>query len=113
MLFNRDAYGLPAFRETVLKVRYGQHSLARAREKGIVLPATVAISKATVVEIDDVENKFTIRLTHDAKRDIVLVVLSDGFVKTVWLNDKADNHRTLNKAPYSRVPNVPTHTIKG
>lgn len=104
MLYHRNAYGLPEFESRVLNVRHGRHTLDRAKEKGINLPNTVEISEKTVIEIDTSEGeKYTVRFHHDAKNDIVMVVMGDGFVRTAWLNAKNDRHRTLDKSRYSRL----------
>lgn len=106
MIFHRDAYGLPKFRERDMELRYGRHALDRAAEKGIVLPLKISLTLKSVVEIDltEQEPKYTIRVPYNHLNDAVFVVFKSGFCKTVWLNRKTDRHGTLDKSRYSRVP---------
>lgn len=91
----------------MVRLRYGTHARqeAFADRYGILdLPETIDIRKADIVEIGVTGNtvtKIVARIPHDEKKDIVIVFLpADGFVKTVWANEKNDNHKSLNKSKY-------------
>jgi hypothetical protein len=88
-------YGSHARREAMLD-RYGL----------IELPDSIDLADWTVIEIGVQHGevtKYVLRSSLDTKRDLVLVVRPNGFVKTVWTNLKDDVHRTLNTARYERV----------
>jgi hypothetical protein len=40
------------------------------------------------------------RVNYDDKNDLIIVMVDGGRVKTVWLNSKADKHRTLDRTKY-------------
>lgn len=53
--------------------------------------------------------KMAVRFPYNDKLDIVLVISpSDGFVRTVWANEKGDTHKTLNLYKYAD-PNSRKH----
>ena len=110
MVYNVKAFGLPkmklADRETILQ--YSTHAKREALNDkfGVcTFPKTVNFAKVQVVEVEVLDNhitKFVIRGSMDSSRDLLLVVNPDGFVRTMWINLKSDNHRTLNVNNYSR-----------
>lgn len=71
-------------------------------------PRSVKLIYEDVIEAniqDDVAVKIVVRLSLDAKRDIVLVLNQPNtqrraFVRTLWLNLKSDQHATLDSAKY-------------
>lgn len=89
-------YGYHA-REEALQDRFGE----------ITLPTFATLYKSQIVEIGVDGNtltKIVSRQPHDDNHDIVIVFNpNDGFVRTVWLNHKNDNHKTLDKSKYRRV----------
>ncbi|QDJ96236.1 hypothetical protein Xoosp13_49 [Xanthomonas phage Xoo-sp13] len=91
----------------VIKLRYGGHAREEAmldKYGNIKLPDVVDVRKGDVVEVgvtNNVVTKMVVRFHYDDRRDIVLVINpSDGFVRTVWANDKNDKHKSLNRAKY-------------
>lgn len=55
-------------------------------------------------EIENGSIKFALRMNYNDRCDIILVILkgrSGWTVKTVWLNLKSDNHKTLAKKAYA------------
>lgn len=50
--------------------------------------------------------KYVVRVSYDETRDVTIVIATNpknknhAFVKTAWLNDKQDVHKTLNKIKY-------------
>ena len=48
--------------------------------------------------------KVLARLPYDAQYDILVAFIPDrSFVKTGWLNDKNDNHYTLDESKYTKI----------
>lgn len=91
-------------------LQYGTHAREEAlqdRFGEITLPNFAELYRAQIVEIGVVNNKLNkivARQPHCENFDIVIVFLPhNGFVKTVWLNHKNDNHKTLDKSKYMRV----------
>lgn len=112
MIYNSS---LPNFPQAVRNIpsktfnpKYSSHAVEASgndRYGKINLPSTVTFSGKDIFEIE-IENgraiKFGIRVNYNEQYDLVLIVKEDsGIVKTVWLNDKSDNHQTLNKKRYS------------
>lgn len=92
-----------AKKTTALIPYYGKHAKDRAFQKRVVLPNNILLHQWKIIEAEIVNekvNKIVIRQTLDITSDIVMVVLADGFVKTVWWNDKNDRHFTLNRSLY-------------
>lgn len=106
--YNRALTVLPAhsarFTGTFRAV-YDNHALRAARDDRygqIFLPQTLDIEASQIVEVETVNNravKAVARLPYNDKLDLVLVICDpmDGeiYVKTVWLNQRDDNHATL------------------
>lgn len=89
----------------IIKLTYGSHARDRSSERYIPnLPNVIDLRKADLFEIGVVGrtvSKLGFRYPYDEKNDLVMMVgTKDGFVRTVWLNDKNDHHRTLNKSQY-------------
>lgn len=105
-LYHRDVW-MPFTLSFATMLRYSRHALteaARDRYGSLSLPQTIGTHEADVIEVE-VKNgkpyKALLRREHDAKRDICLVVLlEDGFVKTVWCNLRTDAHKTLDRSKY-------------
>jgi len=91
-----------------LSLTYSRHALAESindRYGIIVLPQKLNVENATLIEIEvemNVVVKSVYRIPLDAERDLVLVVLRDGYVKTVWVNKRNDVHRSLDRSKYRR-----------
>lgn len=90
-----------------VRLKYGSHSREAAltdRYGNITLPRSVDVRKGDMFEIGvtgNVITKLAVRFAYDQQHDLTIVINTrDGFVKTVWLNDKGDTHRTLNHSKY-------------
>lgn len=73
----------------------------------IELPNKINLATTKIVEIEICDStarvlKLVVRQNYSAALDLVLVVNPNGFVRTVWLNETQDTHKTLNRAKYSR-----------
>lgn len=117
--FNTDAYGIPeSLRLSVsrlalnaLPLRYTRHAMSEAvADKYGVLPATAFPRALSLVgwqlveaeEVDGKLSKFVVRRPVDACRSLVLVVMVDGTVRTLWTNLNSDSHKTLDKSKFAR-----------
>lgn len=103
-----DNLTMPRGFNPVVRLRYGGHSRQAAFEDryGILkLPSEVDLRKGETVEVGTVGNvvtKLVMRFPHDDKIDLVMVIQpADGFVRTVWANEKNDQHKTLNRSKYA------------
>lgn len=88
-------------------LKYSRHSMARAEQKGFVLPPWVNWADGTVVETlvsDGVVEKRVVRFPYYNDNDIVLVIQPDGFVRTAWLNARSDKHATLDTSKFVPKP---------
>lgn len=98
------------------KLEYGSHAKREAKNDRygtIQLPATLNLDEYKLIEIgvttqngrNKVE-KMLYRGKLDSERDLCIVVIPSGnkhepwFVKTVWVNETSDLHRTLNPKKY-------------
>jgi len=112
-LFHAEVFMPERFRRPIFegRLRYGAHALSEAtrdRYGDIPLPEFFEACKAKLIEVEfDVDHnnvcKQVWRQPLDDKRDIVLVMGRDGFVRTVWVNLRTDKHRTLDRAKYVRA----------
>lgn len=103
-----DNVNLPRGFTPVIRLNYGGHAREEAmadRYGQIDLPHTIDIRKGDIFEIGVTGNtvtKIAVRMPYNDKLDITLVInTKDGFVRTVWANDKNDQHKTLNRAKYA------------
>ena len=100
----------------VYGLKYSQHAIQAAQDDRYgkidlkLLPNSVRIEKNQIIEVetDDLTGqirKFVIRKPYDQTRDVIIVFLvPDGVVKTVWFNLRSDVHRTLNMTRYASAP---------
>ena len=100
---------------------YTPHAKRAVREEG-VMPADLPARLPGDLEVIEVEvqggyiQKWVLRIPNwktlvqwdntRADYDLVLAVLLDGTVKTVWLNAKGDTHRTLQRHRYTAPSRV-------
>lgn len=100
--------------EGTYDLHYGNHArqAARADRYGDVtdlLPDELNTRQAKVVEAEIVGRrviKIVYRIRLDSTRDLCLVVNSHQnpfFVRTVWVNESTDRHRSLDKTRYSNL----------
>lgn len=90
------------------RLTYGHHARRAAvddRYGYIQLPEMFTAQGAQLIEVEVADDGKTVikqvwRKPLDRVRDIVLVITSEGFVKTVWINLRSDKHRTLDRSKY-------------
>lgn len=112
MLFHRDVF-MPTELKFKLNFKnepltYSRHAIMAAQTdrymlNGIKLKSYISFSFKDVVEAEIINNKIAklvVRLSYDLNYDITYVLLPGGKVKTVWLNKKTDQHKTLNVNNY-------------
>lgn len=90
-----------ALRYTVHAFREAQHEHIETR-----LPCTIPHGYQ-LIEVETLgqrPTKWTVRVPLDTERDLVLVIHHNYQVRTVWVNARTDQHDTLNRARYDRVP---------
>lgn len=92
----------------LLRLRLSAHAKQRAKQYKVNPPRTIELKKFNVFEIE-VEDGFVVKIVgrtkYDQQRDIILAILlkeKEAFVKTLWLNHKGDNHKSLNTSKYER-----------
>ena len=108
-LYHKDI-GLPIaaskFRIGNIPLVYSLHAMFEAKKDRydvINLPKMLDTNSATVIELEIKNkriNKIVFRVNYSAVFDLVVVLSSSMYVKTVWLNKKTDQHKTLNKTLY-------------
>lgn len=110
--FHADVY-MPESMRTPIHLgplRYGRHAREEAKQDrfgSFELPERLNLDEARLIEaVYDSAAEACIkqvwRQPLDDRRDIVLVVVPRGFVKTVWINLRTDKHRTLRRENYFR-----------
>ena len=110
MLFHAEVFMPEVARRPVYEgpLHYRQHAQDEARKDRygrIALPCEFRAAGARLVEAEVVAEtervvKQVWRQPLDELRDLVLVLNPDGFVRTVWVNLRADTHRSLDKTKY-------------
>lgn len=99
--------GIPQSLQTGLNGRrlsYSSHAQEEARKDNVKLPTRLP-TEAVLVEVETVNGvavKYLYRYRYDAQQDLVLAITTDGHVKTVWVNQAKDLHRTLDTRKYAR-----------
>lgn len=114
MLYHRDIYLPPELvkqfdgRKFILDLtRHAIQAAAHDRYGAITIPRVVSVVGTEIVEAEielDKVRKIVLRQSYDETRDLILVLVPDGMrarVKTVWLNLKADTHKTLRADVYA------------
>jgi len=91
-------------------LEYTRHALEEAQKDRygtIKLPRAIEMSACEVIEAEVVNgalNKILVRAPLDEERDICIALLPQSCkVKTVWVNVRADCHRTLDKSKYINI----------
>ena len=105
MLFHADVFMPPCAKAPayVGPLQYGRHALDEAKRDRygeIQLPpefhkAGAKLIEAEVLTATDTVVKQVWRQPLDEQRDLVLVISSSGYVRTVWVNLRSDKHATL------------------
>jgi hypothetical protein len=115
-LYNKGAFGLPkmVLPNGAVVLTYSGHARTAAMQpdrfgigEKINLPKSIDMQDCEVVEAEMQKGKLTpekivVRYPYSDSLDLVMPMHLDGFVRTVWLNDKNDKHHTLNKSRYAR-----------
>jgi hypothetical protein len=89
-----------------LRLTYSSHAKRAALDDRLTrVPATLP-AIFTVIEVEVVNKrptKWVVRIpaAPNEQRDLILVVQPDGFVRTIWTNDKNDTHKTLKRWLYT------------
>lgn len=110
LLFHKDVFAPAAvFRSPgVMRVRYGHHAVSAAEtdrygDLSRHLRPYVDLDEAEIVEVEVTDghiSKRVIRVPLPNDLVLVLVVMADGFVKTVWGNLATDTHKTLDRSKF-------------
>lgn len=114
MLYHREVYWpiqieriSPKGNIPLIYTRHAEYAAKTDRYGKITLPDFLNCDKSLCFEceINNEEKKFVYRTHYDAKYDLVIVIMKSKVVgwvvKTVWLNLKSDNHKTLAKKNYA------------
>jgi len=113
VLYHFQVYIPPALKEsTIYRLRYSKHATNAALQdrycckmKVFKLPEVLNTEKALLVEVglhsENQVSKRVYRTRANSTLDLVLVVLPDGLVKTVWFNSRSDRHPTLDRSRYA------------
>ncbi len=106
-VFLPKRFKAPCFRGKLSYSLHAKTEAANDRYGAIKLPEMFdpIASNAQLIEVEAGVDAGTIqkqvwRQALNAEQDIVLVVQPDGFVRTVWINLKTDQHATLNSSKY-------------
>ena len=110
-LYHKDII-LPPLKlmDAYLELNYTLHAIKSAendRYEEINLPSAINFAMVEVIEIeildDDVE-KMIVRQKYSKEYDLILVIMPRYMkVKTVWLNEVEDTHKTLNQSKYRKT----------
>lgn len=111
-LYHSDVF-LPvpesAFKFGMVPLTYSRHAKFAAlddRYGQINLPPVLNTDKAKLVEIEVKTGrivKIVYRAEYSSEFDIVFAIAVGGYVKTVWLNMRADTHQSLRAKEYRKI----------
>lgn len=94
---------------TLSRLVYSNHAKQAAlndRYGKINCPISLNTDTAQVIEVEAEGNiviKVVYRIPYSSQYDLCLAVIPrQSFVKTVWLNDKCDLHKTLDMSKYEK-----------
>lgn len=101
---------------SILRLKYTKHALAAAAADryGISnsdLPRILDLGDPdlSIIEVALLphrQKKYTVRYPLPNNIDLVLVVVDDGWVRTLWGNRRNDTHDTLNRKKYVQPPTL-------
>lgn len=102
-----DGFIAPKGRVALDWTRHAEHARNSDRYGDIPAFRTATLDNLTVIEVG-VENNRVVKIVYRGcfteNYDVVMVLIPRGrqpwTVKTVWLNDKADLHKTLDRSKY-------------
>lgn len=100
----------PIFKGELKYTRHAQEAAQTDRYGLISLPKEVNFDNGLLIEAEAIKEasgklfcfKQVWRVQYDETRDLCLVVTNEGAVKTVWINERNDSHRTLKRYLYAR-----------
>lgn len=109
LIFHKDVFVPAALANYVasfnIYLKYSKHCLEREYIR--FKPSNISLKNFVEIEAEKPLRilKVVVREHYDEYDDLVLVIIPDlnykiGFVKTVWLNEKTDTHKTLNRSRY-------------
>jgi len=104
-IFIPESLKKPVFEGELRYTRHAQHAAESDIYGEVALPRYFQAEGAKLIEVETelgVPVKQLWRQKLDDKRDLILVITSEGSVKTVWINLLSDNHRTLDRTKYQR-----------
>ena len=121
MLYHKEI-GLPdtlSLPVGVYKLKYSRHAQLSAKtdrygdfSDSLRFHQSIDTSKASIIEVETFDNVkpnkivYRLPLTGWPGYDIVIVVIpGEWVVKTVWINETSDRHKTLNRSKYASLPN--------
>lgn len=94
----------------VVTLEYSRHAQRAADDDRYGMIPVLPILNLGLCEVIEVEiagrrvEKMVLRTGLDAHNDVVVVVIpktpNHYFVKTVWINEKNDDHKTLDRSRY-------------
>ena len=110
-LFHRDVFApeeVFATNGAVIKVTYGPHALSAAAKDRYgdlrgYLPQWLDREEVEVIEVEVARGEISkrgVRFQVADNLDLVMVVQSDGFVRTVWGNLHDDTHKSLDRSKF-------------
>lgn len=109
-LYHKDIF-LPKINlsDKIVKVNYSHHAIEAAyndRYEEIILKDAYNFSKSDIIEVE-IKNKKIVKIVarfdYNNNYDLIIVIIPQGkIIKTVWLNDKNDLHKTLNRSKYNK-----------
>lgn len=92
----------------VLELNYTRHALNAAnndRYGRVNLPRKINTDNAKTIEVEVTDNyvtKIVYRIHYNDRYDLCVVVGVECRVYTVWMNERNDGHRTLNRTKYDK-----------
>lgn len=96
----------------VRELRYSGHALSASQDDRygqMELPQQVNMADVYVFEAEEIRRgqltKVVFRVEYNERLDMVVAAIPERgglFVKTVWFNERRDNHKTLDRSKYQR-----------
>jgi len=98
---------------------YSLHAVEKLREYKVTNePVKIKLTKENIVELTTINNtaieSAVVRLLYNDEKDIIISLLlfrRTAVIKTVWLNNKVDDHETLDKSKYDIPDNYNSKEI--
>jgi hypothetical protein len=121
MKYHKDL-GFPKtlkFPDYVIDLTWSFHAIRKAFKTGIgVTSVLLGVDQKYVVEVETYDNKeinsVVLRMPWNEHHDLcfsIRLFYKTGVVKTIWVNNKKDNHETLDKSKYDLPDNYNSKEI--